>query len=81
MDGANKRFRFDRVPDIAIVNAIMLADAHVAKTGDVKEKFSGPFNMFCASHAVTSKLEKGVPKPKLTTIQGNFHKMVKNRRT
>ena len=37
--------------------------------------------MFCASHAVTSKLEKGVPKPKLTTIQEHFRKMMKNRRT
>ena len=58
MDGTIKRFRFDRDADIALVNAIMLAEAHVAKTGDVKEKFSGAFNMFSASHAVTSKMEK-----------------------
>ena len=45
------------------------------------KKFSGAFNMFCASHAVTSKLEKGVPKPKLTTIQEHFRKMLNNRRT
>ena len=81
MDGANKRFRFDRDADIALVNAIMLAEAHVAKTGDVKEKLSGEFNMFCASHAVTSELENGVPKTKLTTIQEHSSKMVRNRRT
>ena len=61
MDGANKRFRFDRDADIALVNAIMLDEAHVAETGSVKEKFSGAFNIFCALQAVTSELGKGVP--------------------
>ena len=63
MDGARKRFRFERDAYVALVNASMLAEAHVAKTGDVKEKFSGAFNIFSIPNAVTPKLEKGVARP------------------
>ena len=58
-----QEIQVERDADVALLNAIMLAEWHVAKIGDVKEKFSGAFNMYCASHTITSKLEKRVPKP------------------
>ena len=67
--------------NFALFSAVMLDEVHVTKTSDVEEKFDGAFNMFCASHAVTSKLENEVPKPKLSTIQEHFRKMVRSRRT
>ncbi len=79
MDKWTKRFRFDKEADIALVNTIMLAEAHVAKNWEVKEKFNGAFNMFCVSRAVASKVEECMPKPKLSTIQEHFRKLIKNR--
>ncbi len=38
---------------MALLNAILLAKVHVAKSGEVKEKYNGAYNMFCASHCVT----------------------------
>ncbi len=64
METSNKRFRFDKEAELALVNAIMLAEAHSAKNGEVKQKFNGAFNTFCASRVVTCTVERGMPKPK-----------------
>ncbi len=42
--------------DVVPVNAILLAEAHVAKSGEVKEKYNSACNMFCVSHCVKKKL-------------------------
>ena len=65
---ARRRFRFDKETDLALVNSVLLAEAHMGKHGEVKEKFSGAFKMFCASHVVTKRQDDGVPQPKLTTF-------------
>ena len=75
-----RRFRFDREADLALANAVLLAEAHTAKNGEVKERYSGAFNMFWASHVVTKKVSNGMPLPKLSTIQDHVRKLLKNRR-
>ncbi len=69
MEMTIKRFRLYEEAGVALANAIILAKAHIAKTGEVKEKFKGAYNMFCASKAITSKLESRMPKSKLSIIQ------------
>ena len=76
---ASRRFRFDKESDLALVSAVLFAEARTAKTGEVKEKFAGAFNMFLASHAVTAKVGRGVPQPKVTTFQEHYRKLIKNR--
>ncbi len=80
MENCQRRFRFDRDADVALINAIMLAEVDVTKAGDRKEKFDGAYNMFCSSRTVTCKIEKGMPKPKAITIQERYRKLVKDRR-
>jgi len=60
MANSTHRFRLDRHSDLALFNAIMLSEAHVARTGDVKGRFNSAYNMFCAFKAVTVKVESGV---------------------
>ena len=55
----------------------MLTEAHTAKNGEVREKFNSAFHMFVASRGGTSKLERGTPKPKLSTIQEHFRKLIR----
>ncbi len=40
MNKYRKRFRFDKETDIALVNAVRLSEAHVAKNEEVNEKFN-----------------------------------------
>ena len=64
MEGSIMRFRFDKEADVALVNAIMLTEAHTAKNGAVREKFNGACHVFVVSRAFTSELGRGMPKPK-----------------
>ncbi len=80
MENNSRRFRFDRDADVALINAIMLAEVHNAKTGERREEFNSPYNMFCSSPAETCKIERGMPKPKSTTIQEHYRELVKDRR-
>ena len=77
---ASRRFRFDKETDLVLVNSVLLAGPYMAKPGEVKEKFSGAFKMFCASHVVTKRLDDDVPQPRLTTFQEHYRRPLKNRR-
>ena len=58
MKGLIKGSRFNREADVASVNVVMLAEAHVAKNVEVRDKFIDAFNMFCTSRVVSSKVEE-----------------------
>ena len=66
---AQKRFRFDKDPEIVFVNGIMLTGAHIARNGEVKEKFNGAYNMFCASRIIIAELSSGINKPEFSKLK------------
>ena len=74
------RFRFDKDCDLALVNAVMLADAHVAKRGESMDKFNSAFDMFCASRPVIAKIERGMPAPAMRSVQEHWRKLIRDRR-
>ena len=78
MEMTTERVWFDAEDEISLLNAITLAEAHVAESGEVKQKLNVVLNVFCASRPITYKAETRVPKPKLSTSQEHFRKLAKN---
>lgn len=75
-----KRFVFNKELKLTLVNCIGLAEAHVAKYGEVEAKFNAVFNIFCASHEVIRYVEKDLPLSKVDTLRQVWEKLERNRR-
>lgn len=75
-----KRFRFDKEFDLLLVNLVGVTESHLAKHGEVEEKYTGVLNAFCSNARFLSKHAQGTPAPRVQTLRDRLNKLLTNRR-